>query len=54
MARKHRIQHFEWLFEQACHNEHTSQQAKVMFGERYVYVYNFLVILHNLIIYELT
>ena len=34
-------------------NEYTSQGAEVMFGERYVYVYNLLVILRNLIIYEL-
>jgi hypothetical protein len=46
-------QHFEWLIEQECPNEHTCQGTEVMFGERYVYVYSLSVILRNLIIYEL-
>jgi hypothetical protein len=40
----HHIQHFKCLIEQEYHNEHMSQGAEVMFGERYVYVYNLLVI----------
>ena len=41
------------VIHQEYQNEHTSQWAEVIFGERYVYVYNLLVILRNLIIYEL-
>ena len=44
---------FNCLIHQEYQNEHTSHGAEVMFGERYVYVYNLLVILRNLIIYEL-
>ena len=42
---------FNFLIHQEYQNEHTSQWAEVIFGERYVY--NLLVILCNLIIYEL-
>jgi hypothetical protein len=34
---------FNCLIHQEYQNEHTSQGAEVMFGERYVYVYNLLV-----------